>query len=282
MLAGFHVSIADGIDKAVDRAGELGINTMQIFTHSPRSWHWSEITEELAESFRFKRKDAGIAPVFAHTSYLINLASKDPELYAKSIAALRREILRADMLGIEYVVTHLGSASGSGRRAAEKRTAEALAETFDGLDTDTRLLLENTAGERGDVGYCFGGIARIIEMGGVNGLGVTFDTCHALGSGYDITTEAGLETLVKGMDDTFGLSRLKLIHLNDSKKPLASHRDRHEHIGRGHIGLAAFGRIVNHPVLRDIPFVMETPKASPQDDIENLRVVRGLRRAEVK
>jgi len=280
MLAGFHVSIAGGIDKSADRAARLGINTMQVFTHSPRSWHWSVITDELAEEFKRKRFEAGIAPVFAHTSYLINLASSDPGLYRKSIEALKEELRRADMLGIEYVVTHLGSASGSKREEAERRTAEAIMMTFDGLDVKPRLLLENTSGSRGDVGYCFGGIARIIDMSGVEGLGVVFDTCHALGSGYDIVTPVGLEATVGGMESTFGLDRLKLVHLNDSKKPLASHRDRHEHIGKGYIGRAAFGRIINHPRLRDVPFVMETPMDEPGDDVRNLRLVRRLRKGE--
>jgi len=118
MLAGFHVSIAGGIEKSVDRAAALGINTMQVFTHSPRNWRWSDLSGEQAEEFILRRREAGIAPVFAHTSYLINLASSDPALYRKSIDELKRELARADMLGIEYVVTHLGSASGSTRADA--------------------------------------------------------------------------------------------------------------------------------------------------------------------
>lgn len=278
MKIGFHVSIAGGIPLSVGRAAELGCTTMQLFTHSPRTWSLTEIPAEDAARFDKSRRASGISPVFVHTSYLINLASDKPLLYSKSIDALRTELLRADYIGAEYVVTHIGSASGSHPSDAMRRVSDALAETLDGLRVDTTLLLENTAGERGDVGWEFSDIGNIIAGSGVDSIGVTMDTCHSFGAGYDIKTKAGLERVIAGMDSAFGLDRLKLIHLNDSKHALGSRRDRHENIGQGEIGRAALGRIINHPMLRDIPFVMETPKASPDDDMKNMKLIRKIRR----
>lgn len=275
---GFHVSIAGGIRRSVERAVELGCTTMQIFTHSPRSWELTDIPPDDAREFDRARRAAGISPVFVHTSYLINIASSKPELYARSIDALRTELLRADAIGAEYVVTHLGSASGSLPEDAMKRVSDALAKTLDRLDVNTMLLLENTAGERGDVGFDFREIGRIMDCC-PNGLtGVTMDTCHSYGAGYDMRTKKGLDAFVTEMDDAFGLTRLRLIHLNDSKQPLGSRRDRHEDIGLGEIGKAALGRLINHPKLRDVAFVMETPRSTPEDDVNNMATVMKLRK----
>jgi len=273
---GFHVSIAGGLCLAVEKAAGLGCSTMQIFSHSPRMWKLKDIPKADAAAFRNARAESGISPLFVHASYLINLASANDELYEKSIAALKDELLRADQLGAEYVVTHLGSASGSDMRDASLRVAVALAKTLDGLHVKTRLLLENTAGEAGDVGYGFGDIAWIIGKSGRDDLGVTFDTCHGYAAGYDLKRKDGLERAVAEMDSTFGLGRLKQVHLNDSKHPLGSRRDRHEHIGRGELGRAAIGRIINHPALRDLPFIMETPKKDPEDDKRNMSVIKRL------
>jgi len=278
MLIGFHTSIAGGIPLSVERAKALGCTTMQIFSHSPRAWELRDIPREDAKAFRAARNKAGIAPVFVHTSYLINLASRDEALYMRSIGALRDELLRAEMLGAEYVVTHLGSASGHDPAESSSRVAYALSSALEGLSVQTTLLLENTAGERGDVGHKLSDIGDIIEMTGIERIGVAIDTCHSFGAGYDIKSAKGLEGFVKEMDDAFGLGRLRLVHLNDSKHPLGSNRDRHENIGKGEIGRAAIGRIINHPLLRDLPFVMETPKAAPDDDMVNMTLVKKLRK----
>lgn len=278
MLIGFHTSIAGGIPLAVERAKSLGCTTMQIFTHSPRVWAMKDIDPEDAQAFGKARKAAGIAPVFVHTAYLINLASRDEALYKRSVDMLRTEMVRADMLGAEYVVTHLGSASGHDPEQSKRRVADAIGAALEGLKVSARLLLENTAGERGDVGYDLDDIGEIIGMSGAGGAGVAIDTCHSFGAGYDIKTARGLDDFVARLDSAIGLDRLGLIHLNDSKHPLGSRRDRHENIGRGEIGRAAFGRIINHPELRDKPFVMETPKASDEDDRRNMALVRRLRK----
>ena len=277
MRAGFHVSIAGGLVQAVGRAAELGCTTMQIFSHSPRAWKLIDITAPDAEEFRKARRKARISPLVVHTSYLINLASGDNSLYEKSIDALRAEMARAGIIGADYVVTHMGSASGSPPAAAMDRVSRALASALHGMDAFPALLLENTAGERGDVGFKFEDIARVIADSGLGGLGVTFDTCHGFGAGYDFRSKGGLDATLKDMDNTFGLERLRLIHLNDSKHPLGSRRDRHEDIGKGEIGMAAFRNIINHPKLRDLSFIMETPKSSPEDDLRNMSVLMKLR-----
>ncbi|MBI5694599.1 MAG: deoxyribonuclease IV [Nitrospirae bacterium] len=276
MLIGFHTSIAGGLPLAVKRAVEVGCTTMQIFSHSPRSWKLDDIPREQAEAFIKARAEAGISPLFVHTSYLINLASADDALYMRSIDALRTEMQRADQIGAEYVVTHLGSASSSEPDRARERVADALVRTLDGLNVKTDLLLENTAGERGDVGHRFDDIAWIIERTGISSLGVTVDTCHSFGAGYDFRTRKGIDATIKAIEGSFGFERVKLIHLNDSKHPLGSNRDRHENIGEGLLGLPAFRLILNHHKLRDLPFIMETPKASPEDDARNMAVVRRL------
>lgn len=276
MLIGFHVSIAGGLPLSVKRAAALGCTTMQIFSHSPRAWKMDDIQRDTAEAFKEARAEAGISPLFVHTSYLINLASSDDDLYKRSIDALKTEMLRADAVGAEYVVTHLGSASSSDPARARERVAEALARTMNGLAVNTRLLLENTAGESGDVGHRFEDIAWIMERSGVRNLGVALDTCHSFGAGYDLKTKKGLEDTIKSIEGSFGLERVKLIHLNDSKHPLGSGRDRHENIGEGTLGRAAFRLILNHPKLRHLPFIMETPKATPDDDARNMAVARGL------
>ncbi|HEY3347171.1 MAG TPA: deoxyribonuclease IV [Nitrospirota bacterium] len=277
MRIGFHISIAGGFPLAIDRAAFVGCTTMQIFSHSPRMWKVSDIKPDEAAAFIAARKKAGITPLFVHTSYLINLAAADSELHAKSIAALRNEMERAEILGAEFVVTHLGSASGSPEQEAMERVADGLGRALEGFTGNARLLIENTSGERGDVGCRFGDIAWIIKSSGLQNLGVTVDTCHSFGAGYDIKTKKGLDAAVRLMDETFGLSRLKLIHLNDSKHPLASLRDRHEDIGKGFIGEDGFRLILNHPKLKAVPMVMETPKSTPDDDIRNLAVAMRLR-----
>jgi deoxyribonuclease-4 len=276
ILIGFHVSIAGGISLSVKRALDVGCTTMQIFTHSPRMWKLADIPAAEAGAFRSLRQNSGISPVFVHTSYLINVATKDKDLYEKSIASLKAELARADLLGAEYVVTHLGSVSGDGVHGSERRIADALNKVFDGMDTRAMLLIENTAGERGDVGSSYDEIAGIIDLSGLDNLGVAVDTCHSWGAGYDLKHADGLDAAIGEMEKSFGLERLRLIHLNDSKYPLGSRRDRHQDIGRGEMGVEAFRLILNHPKLKGKPFVMETPKSSEEDDKRNMAVARSL------
>ena len=279
MKIGFHVSIAGGIALSVKRALDAGCTTMQIFSHSPRMWAFPPINPDDAKAFKEQRKASGIAPVFVHTSYLINLATTDNDLFEKSIAALKEEMRRADVLGAEYVVTHLGS-SGAPPEDAVERVAGGLKAVFEGEGFNSTLLLENTACERGDAGCSFGEIGEIIAKSGLAKIGVALDTCHSYGAGYDLAHRDGIEETLSIIDGAIGLDRLRLVHLNDSKHGLGSHRDRHQNIGMGMLGEDAFRLILNHPVLRDLPFVMETPKDTPDDDKKNMATVLRLREKE--
>lgn len=249
---------------------------MQIFSHSPRMWRLNDIPGQDAEAFRKSRAESGIAPVFVHTSYLINIATNDRELHDKSVEALKAELMRADLLGAEYVVTHLGSTSGDNARTVTRRVADALVKVSDGQEARAMLLIENTAGERGDVGSSYEEVSEIIRLSGLDNVGAAVDTCHSYGAGYDLKHREGLDEAIGAMEGSFGLSRLRLIHLNDSKYPLGSRRDRHQDIGQGEMGIEAFRMILNHPKLRGTPFIMETPKNTAEDDLRNMAVARSL------
>ena len=279
MKIGFHVSIAGGIALSVKRALDVGCTTMQVFSHSPRMWAFPPINPDDAKAFKEQRKASGIAPVFVHTSYLINLASTDDALFEKSVAALKEEMRRADILGAEYVVTHLGS-SGAPPEEAVKRVSDGLKAAFREERFDSTLLLENTACERGDAGCSFGEIGEIIHESGLAKIGVALDTCHGYGAGYDLAHRDGIEDTLSIIDGAIGLGKLRLVHLNDSRHGLGSHRDRHQNIGMGMLGEDAFRLILNHPVLRDLPFVMENPKDTPDDDKKNMATVLRLREKE--
>jgi deoxyribonuclease-4 len=283
-LLGCHLSIGKGFPAVIDEAERLGINAVQIFSHSARSWRMKPLDPEEAEAFRKRWESSEVEYTVIHTSYLLNLASPDGELWERSLASLREEVRRAGVLGIPDVVTHLGSHKGTGLEQGIARVAEAILRLQDSPEWrrwEGRLLLELTAGAGDTVGVRFEELAAIIERaGGDERLGICLDTCHAFASGYELRTPEGLEATLRELEATVGLKRLWLVHLNDSAYPFASHRDRHAHIGRGEIGLEGFRLVVNHPALRELPFILETPKGelSGEDaDIVNLRTVRGLK-----
>jgi len=289
MRLGCHLSIAGGLPRAFEQAEKLEINAMQIFSHNARSWKFSALTEEEVEQFREAWRRSPVEYVVIHTSYLINLASPKRNVYYGSIHALKKELERAGQLGIEHVNTHVGAHLGQGVEEGLRRIVRALDEVLAGPEAErfprVRIVLENDAGTGTSLG------ARLEELGFIldnvkhsERLRVCFDTCHGFAAGYDFRTPEGLEGMLKEMDRAFGLERLVLIHANDSKHPLGSRKDRHEHIGRGQIGLEGFRLVVNHPKLRDLPFVLETPKAEEESeklnsemDIVNLNTMRRLR-----
>jgi deoxyribonuclease-4 len=208
------------------------------------------------------------------------LASPFKRLYDNSIKAYIEDIKEAANLGAEYLVTHMGSHKKDGEEAGLKRFAEALNVILDQTRKEkVIILLENTSGSGSWLGYTFEHHKMVIDsVSDKNRIGVCFDTCHAYSAGYEISSEEGLAEAIEEIDDLIGLTNLKLIHLNDTKDKLRSHRDRHEHIGKGRIGLDGFRRIVNHPKLKNIPLILETPKAGEDDDIRNLTLIRRLRR----
>lgn len=274
---GVHTSIAGGISKSVERAAALKCTAMQIFSHNPRQWKKSRIPEEEVERFRTLRKRCDINPVFIHVSYLINLAALSKTILSRSIDLLSYELATADALGVEYVILHTGSAAGENQQSARSRAAESILRAVGSGKYEARLVLENTAGERGDITSSITALAEIIDRCGNDRIaGICIDTCHAFSSGYDISVSEGTSKLVSEIDEYIGLDRLKLIHLNDSKRPLGSGVDRHEHIGAGHIGLRGFQAFLSDRRILNVPMVLETPKKSDDDDKKNLRKVYRL------
>ena len=277
MRLGVHTSIAGKIYESVDRAAGLGCNTMQIFSRNPRGWQVSKLLKSDIEEFKRRRKKEGISPLLIHIPYLINLATPNDSLYKKSIDAYIEDIKRADQLGADYFVTHLGSHMGSGINNGVKRFSAAINTIIAKADPEVMILLENTAGSGSSLGDQFEHIRDIIKrITKKKEIGVCFDTAHAYAAGFDIKTATGLNKTLRVFDRLIGLKRLKAVHLNDSKADIASRVDRHENIGRGKLGIAGIRGIINHPSLRLLPFILETPKKRPEDDKADLRMTRKL------
>lgn len=274
---GVHTSIAGGIHLAAERAKDLGCNTIQIFSHNPRMWEVRQMPEESVVSFRELTRLYNIAPVFIHTSYLINLAAVNNEVREKSINLLIQELDMADALNADFVVLHTGSASQDTGEVGRTRAVDALKEALHGKIWAAGLLLENTAGEKGDISSGIEDLAKIIDGAGSPLIaGVCIDTCHAFQAGYDLSIPEGISRLAGEIDRHLAPKSVKLIHLNDSKKALNSRVDRHEHIGEGKIGAEGLKGFINHSQFRDIPLILETPKKSEEDDPRNLETVKAL------
>jgi deoxyribonuclease IV len=278
---GVHTSIAGGLYLSLERAHALGCTTMQIFSHNPRGWAVKSISREEAVRFQSLRQSLDISPVFIHTSYLINMASRDRVLKQKSIALLITEMERADAIGAEYVVLHTGSASGDDATIARRRAIEAFNEIAETRNWKAGLLIENTAGERGDICSSIADMGEIID--GVQKpliAGICIDTCHAFAAGYDISDSASVEKIAHDIQHSIGIDKVKLIHMNDSKGNRASHIDRHAHIGLGAIGTKGLAAFINYPKFLQIPLILETPKKNESDDPVNLAKVRKMLRSQ--
>ena len=285
---GAHLSIAGGLPRAVDRAEASGCAALQIFTKSAGQWRARELPPAEIALFKRRVRQTGIRPVVAHNSYLINLAAADPALRERSIQALCDELDRAEALGLDGLVMHPGSFTSGTEAAGLRLIAEGLARIFEARpDAKTRVLLEHTAGQGTNLGHRFEHLAEIIErLNGSRRVGVCLDTCHLIAAGYDIRTDQGYDDTFRAFGRIVGFSRLKVFHFNDSKKPCGSRVDRHEHIGKGCLGLAPFRRILNDPRFAKLPMLLETPKVdTPQtrriSDVDpldkmNLDVLRGL------
>jgi len=283
---GIHTSIAGDIAGALDSAAKLGANALQIFSSSPRMWPrgGTRIADADAARFRARRAELGLGPLVIHDNYLINLASPDRVMRTRSIQAFHDELVRAVALGADFLVAHPGSGLGNHKDQAIADIAEGMRHAAKGMKLGSlRILVENTSGMGSAVGARFEEIKGILDQTGDLPMGVCLDTAHTLEAGYDISTQEGLETTLAAVDRTVGLDRVYVLHVNDSKTPLGSRVDRHEHIGRGKIGLAAFGRILNHarlgPGLQGLPgraFILETPIDRPGDDRRNVRALWDL------
>ncbi len=275
---GIHVSIAERIDLAVDRAVELGcVGAFQIFTCSPRRWAAKPIKAEQAELFKYKSKHEGFKPV-AHMPYMPNLSSPDHQFYSDSVNVLIREIKRCDELGIEGLVVHFGSHMGTSIEEGHKKIISACKKAIEDTgDSEVRILLENSASVKNSVGSKFEQIRVVLDrIGNGERTGVCFDTCHAFASGYDLRDQESAQATIREFDEKVGLTKLFLIHANDSKGKFGEGSDRHDHIGLGNIGSKGFKSLFALKEIRQIPLVLETPIDERRGDKENISFARKL------
>jgi deoxyribonuclease-4 len=285
------MSIAGGLPRAVDRAQASRCEALQIFTKSAGQWRARELPGDEVALFRRRVEETGIHPVVAHNSYLINVAAAVPALRGQSIAALGEELDRAELLGLDALIMHPGSYTTGTERDGLRAIGHALAGLLKLRRRHrVKILLEHTAGQGTNLGHRFEHLAAILEhAGGSSRIGVCLDTCHLLTAGYDLCSDAGYGDTFRDFDRIVGLDRLRVFHLNDSKKPCGSRIDRHEHIGKGCLGLEPFRKLLNDPRFSNLPMLLETPKRdmpalNRQRDVDpwdarNLRTLRRLIRA---
>jgi deoxyribonuclease-4 len=279
---GAHVSISGGLDKAFYRGKASGCRVIQIFTKSTVQWAPRTLTPSEIDAFHRARYETSIDPVSVHDSYLINLASSRARVRKRSFLALLSEVERAGQLDIPFVVIHPGSHGGNGLDTGIRCISDALNLIHDRTKNfNVAILLETTAGQGNDIGYRFEHLASIIEQTKAKErMGVCFDSCHVFAAGYDFRDMTAYKKLMNLFDNVVGLEYLKLFHLNDSKRDLGARVDRHEHLGHGYIGKTAFSHILNDPLFRDVPFVIETPKGKDENnidwDLKNLKFLKDL------
>ncbi|TFG76984.1 MAG: deoxyribonuclease IV [Thermodesulfobacteriales bacterium] len=274
MKFGAHVSIAGGIDRAPKRANDLGCECFQIFSRSPRGGKPPELKDGLVESFLNECGKYNITEYYIHTPYYINLCSEKEELRDSSIAIIKEELERGSTLGVKYIMTHLGSSKGFNRKQAVNMIIEGLKKIIDNTNFSTKLLLENTAGQGATMGDSFEELSEILD--GVKGseIAICIDTAHLFASGYDIRTEEKFKETFDKLSETVGVENIKLFHGNDSKVGLGERKDRHEHIGKGKIGIEGFKNIIKNPSLKKINMIVETPPEKVGDDIKTLKKLR--------
>ena len=276
---GAHESIGGGLYRALERGEVAGCQSLQIWTKNSRQWNAPPLDPPEIEQFQAAQSQREIHPIVAHASYLINIASPKPALYTKSVKALIDEAERCEQLDLPYLVLHPGAHTGDGMDAGLRRAQAGLRDVLAALPGyRVRILLETTAGSGSTLGSTFEELAALLEADTDNtGLGICLDTCHVFAAGYDLRSKQGYEAMMRSLDETVGLSTLHLVHLNDSQHPLGSHKDRHEHIGKGHLGVAGFQHILTDPRLEGIAGILETPKGEDlHEDRENLARLRAI------
>jgi deoxyribonuclease-4 len=274
LKVGAHVSIAGGVDNAVEREVEYGGNCGQIFTHSPQVWQDPDIGEEEAAAFREGTEERLEGPWVIHSSYLVNLCTPKEDLREKSVASMQAEVDAAEQLGIPYVNVHLGAHTGAGVEGGLDNAASALDELD--VPAGVTVLVESDAGSGTKLGGQFEHLAAVIDRTEQD-IDVCLDTAHAFAAGYDLSTPAGVDETVAEFDDVVGFEHLEYIHLNDSKHECGTNKDEHAHIGEGHIGEAGMRRVVNHEGWREVPFVLETPSEDGKSFEWNIERVKELR-----
>jgi deoxyribonuclease-4 len=277
MRFGFHISIAGGFSKVVERAQARGCETIQFFSRNPRGWKYTSLDKKEVEELQSSIKASGLFPIFLHMPYLPNIASRDSKFYNRSIDSIATDLERAEQLGAQYLIVHIGHRMESSEDEAIEAVVQGIDLAFERVKNSVTLLLETTAGQGTEIGYTFEQIKKIINGVHEQGrMGVCLDTAHSFEAGYDLSKKDGIERTLKSFDQTIGLKRLHLLHLNDSKTPLGSRKDRHWHIGEGYIGAEGFRYLINHPLLRHLPGIMETPRKDTVEDLKNMKVIRSL------
>lgn len=275
MKIGAHVSIAGGVYNAPINAAQAGCECFQMFTRSPQGGQAPVLDKKTVSQFKKNCQKHRLSNYYIHTPYYINLASSRNRVRFGSISVIGDDLKRGSLLGTKYLMTHLGSSKDLGEKESFKKVVEGIKKILTGYKGTTQFLIENSAGAGNIIGDSFKEIGRIIKALPQFDIGVCFDTCHAFVSGYDLRTKEAIEKTLKQFDKEIGLSKLKLVHVNDAKSDLGSHIDRHEHIGRGKIGRDGFYILLHRPLFNNIDFILETPRGK---DINNIKTLKGLRR----
>lgn len=277
---GVHVSISGGISNSVSNATSIGCSAFQIFTRSPRQWSTKEISLNDSNLFKEQLKKSGIDPgcVVVHMPYLPNLSAPNSPMYDKSVNVFMDEIKRCDLLGIKYLVIHLGSHLGDGKNKGISQLVNACNKVLSSLknESNVKILLENSAGQKNSIGSKVEEITEIYDKLEKKYFGLCVDTCHLFASGYDLSKSDSIDDLIQLINSNIGIKNLKLFHLNDSKGELGSNLDRHYHIGLGKIGIDGLRYLINNEKLKEIPFIMETPVDNLRKDIDNIQYVKNL------
>jgi deoxyribonuclease-4 len=277
---GIHTSTAGGVESAAERAYRLGCNAFQIFSSSPRQWKPYDLARSQCDEMSRLREQYDLRPLVIHANYLVNVAGGNPEFHAKSIAAFRGEIERALALCADFLVLHPGSFRGGSRDEGLQRSAQAIEQAAEGLDLqggNLRILVENTAGSEFSLGGSFEQVAEMLALlRNYVPCGACIDTCHTHVAGYDIVSVAGFDETLAQLDATVGLDQVHVWHCNDAKGERGSKVDRHQHIGKGSIGLEPFRRLVNHAGTAHAAFIAETPIDEPLDDLMNVKALKEL------
>lgn len=278
---GFHVSIAGGISNSVNNAKKLGCTAFQIFSRNPRGWAAKPLPRDEVDSFKIRLYASGIekTSVVVHMPYLANLSGPPGELYERSVKTLKEEMQRCNLLGISYLVIHLGSHMGTGSNSGIDQLVNALiaASAYSKAENEVVVLLENNVGQKNSIGGTLEELRLILDrLDSSKQFGVCIDTCHLYASGYDLRTKEDVNRMFDKIKAILGLREMKIVHLNDSKGGLGSNLDRHEHIGLGSIGVEGITAFVNHVAVKALPIIMETPIDKTRGDEQNLKVVLNM------
>lgn len=277
MRIGAHLSVGKGFDGAAMTAARLGCETFQVFSRSPRGGKARTIGEEEMARMRHNMLETGIGPLIIHVPYFVNLASPEDRILEYSVAVVRDDLQRAGQLGAPYVVTHPGSFKGPLGTGLD-RLAGCISLLLDEWPESVMLLLETMAGSGSEIGFEFSQLGEVIRrLGGDGRLGVCLDTCHAFAAGYDLRSEEGIGRTLDELGEKVGLERLRVVHLNDSRFPIGSRKDRHEHIGKGLIGLEAFQRFINNERVASLPMILETPIGDESEYISEIETIKRIR-----